>query len=132
MQRARGRRLRRGLGLAMLTLVLLGAGKVALAESLDEALVSAYTGNPTLLAARAELRSVNEQVPQQLSNYRPSAFVDAQAGIGALGREDHEQALPQGCIVRIDDMHAARSVSALRRGSSRFERSAGCACQVDR
>ena len=27
--------------------------------------------NPTLLAARAELRGVNERVPQELSNYRP-------------------------------------------------------------
>ncbi len=51
------------------------------AESLDEALASAYLGNPTLLAARAELRGVNERVPQELSNYRPSAFVDGQAGI---------------------------------------------------
>lgn len=62
-------------------LVLLVAGKPVPADSLDEALVSAYTGNPTLLAARAELRGVNEQVPQELSNYRPSAFVDAQAGV---------------------------------------------------
>ncbi|HEX9770044.1 MAG TPA: TolC family outer membrane protein [Kiloniellales bacterium] len=51
------------------------------AESLEDALASAYTGNPTLLAARAELRGVNERVPQELSNYRPSAFVDGEAGV---------------------------------------------------
>lgn len=66
---------------AVAGLVWLSAGPAAWAGSLEEALVAAYTGNPTLLAARAELRGVNEQVPQELSNYRPSAFIDGQAGI---------------------------------------------------
>ena len=57
------------------------------AESLNEALAEAYRGNPTLLAARAELRGVNERVPQELSNYRPSAFVDGQAGVERIDSE---------------------------------------------
>ncbi len=69
----------------------LGAGAPVLADSLDEALVSAYSGNPTLLAARAELRGVNEQVPQELSNYRPSAFVDGQAGVERNDTEPSSQ-----------------------------------------
>jgi len=72
-------------------LVLLGAGKAGLADTLDEALVSAYSGNPTLQAARAELRGVNEQVPQELSNYRPSAFVDGQAGVDRNDSEPNSQ-----------------------------------------
>ncbi len=44
----------------------------ALGESLVEALAAAYEGNPTLQAERAALRQVNEQVPQALSNWRPS------------------------------------------------------------
>jgi outer membrane protein len=66
------------------------------AETLDQALASAYTGNPTLQAARAELRGVNEGVPQALSNYRPSAFVDGDIGVERIkdnnssGAETHE------------------------------------------
>ncbi len=67
----------------MTAVVLVGFGAInaSWAESLDEALAAAYMDNPTLLAARAELRGVNERVPQELSNYRPSVFVDGQAGI---------------------------------------------------
>ncbi len=41
------------------------------AQTLTEALAGAYATNPTLSAARAELRAVNEGVPQALSNWRP-------------------------------------------------------------
>ena len=52
----------------------------ASAESLEEALVSAYSGNPTLLAQRAKLRSVDELVPQALSNWRPTIKLTGSAG----------------------------------------------------
>lgn len=52
----------------------------ASAESLEEALASAYEGNPSLLAGRAELRGVNEQVPQAQSGWRPTVTVTGQAG----------------------------------------------------
>jgi len=73
----------------MTALVLVGFGAVnaSWAESLDEALAAAYMDNPTLLAARAELRGVNERVPQELSNYRPSAFVDGQAGVERIDND---------------------------------------------
>jgi TolC family type I secretion outer membrane protein len=51
------------------------------AQSLDESLVAAYESNPTLLAARARLGAVNEFVPQELSNYRPSAEAVGRAGV---------------------------------------------------
>ena len=52
----------------------------AASQTLEEALVQAYQSNPTLSAARAELRSVNERVPQALSNWRPLLEADASAG----------------------------------------------------
>ncbi len=45
------------------------------AQTLAEALAGAYASNPTLRAARAELRAVNEGVPQALSNWRPNLTV---------------------------------------------------------
>jgi TolC family type I secretion outer membrane protein len=50
------------------------------AQSLSEALAQAYATNPTLRAARAELRAVNEGVPQALSNWRPNLTVTGSAG----------------------------------------------------
>ncbi|MGF1620085.1 MAG: TolC family outer membrane protein [Rhodomicrobiaceae bacterium] len=41
------------------------------AESLQDALASAYLYNPTLKAARAELRATDENVPRAISGYRP-------------------------------------------------------------
>lgn len=50
------------------------------ADTLYEALASAYATNPTLEAARANLRAVDENVPQVLSEWRPSVIGQAQAG----------------------------------------------------
>ncbi|MGB8275774.1 MAG: TolC family outer membrane protein [Alphaproteobacteria bacterium] len=54
-----------------------------LAETLQDALTSAYTTNPTLDAARAQLRAVDEQVPQARANYFPTV-----TGTGNLGKSD--------------------------------------------
>ena len=53
-----------------------GAG----AQTLAEALAGAYATNPTLGAARAELRAVNEGVPQALANWRPNLTLTGSAG----------------------------------------------------
>lgn len=50
------------------------------AQTLNEALAQAYDTNPTLRAARAALRSVNENVPQELSNWRPNVTAGSSAG----------------------------------------------------
>jgi TolC family type I secretion outer membrane protein len=42
------------------------------AQTLEEALVSAYLTNPTLEAQRAALRATDELVPQALSDWRPT------------------------------------------------------------
>ena len=49
---------------------------LAQAETLQEALARAYQNNPTLLAARARLRSVDEGVPEALSGWRPTVEVN--------------------------------------------------------
>jgi outer membrane protein len=53
----------------------------ASAESLTDALVSAYQSNPDLLSARAGQRATDEQVPQALSGWMPT--VVAQGSYGA-------------------------------------------------
>ncbi|WP_209015142.1 TolC family outer membrane protein [Roseibium limicola] len=52
------------------------------AESIQEALGLAYSNNPSLNAARAQLRGVDENVPQALSGWRPT--VSATASIGSV------------------------------------------------
>jgi outer membrane protein len=42
------------------------------AETLDQAMASAYSNNPSLNAERARLRATDESVPQALSAFRPS------------------------------------------------------------
>jgi len=54
------------------------------AETLYDALASAYANNPSLLAERASVRVTDEQVPQALSNWRPSVEMDAEAGTAAV------------------------------------------------
>lgn len=55
-------------------LILAGCGFAGAvdAETLQEALATAYTTNPTLEAQRAHLRATDEQVPQALANWRPT------------------------------------------------------------
>jgi outer membrane protein len=50
------------------------------AETLAQALASAYADNPTLNAQRSSLRATDEGVPQALSGYRPTVGAAASAG----------------------------------------------------
>ena len=52
------------------------------ARTLQEALTLAYATNPTLLAARAQLRATDEGVPQALSGWRPTVIVAGSLGYG--------------------------------------------------
>lgn len=52
----------------------------AWSQTLQEALAAAYTNNPTLLAARAQLRAVDENVPQALAGWRPTVIIAGAAG----------------------------------------------------
>lgn len=52
----------------------------AAAQTLPEAMAQSYANNPSLLAARAQLRSVDENVPQALAGWRPSVSVAVTGG----------------------------------------------------
>jgi outer membrane protein len=53
----------------------------AAAGTLQEALALTYATNPALLAARAQLRSVDENVPQALAGWRPQVQLSGSAGM---------------------------------------------------
>lgn len=55
-----------------------GGTAPARAETLREALAVTYVDNPELDAARAELRAIDENVPQALSGYRPHIAASAE------------------------------------------------------
>jgi outer membrane protein len=52
----------------------------ARAQTLADALAQAYANNPTLLAARAQLRAVDENVPQALAGWRPTVSITSSFG----------------------------------------------------
>jgi len=56
----------------------------AQAQNLVDALALAYLNNPTLLAARAGVRSTDEEVPQALANWRPDVAVSADYGFSQI------------------------------------------------
>ena len=72
---------------SVLAAVMFGVAVPAGAQTLDDALVRAYTENPRLRAERARLRSVDEQLPQALSNWRPTVIVNGSAGVANSDRE---------------------------------------------
>jgi outer membrane protein len=67
-------------GPAILTITFLFAGAVH-ADTLDEALASAYARNPRINAERAKLRATDENVPQALSGYRPQLNAALSTGL---------------------------------------------------
>ena len=53
----------------------------AQAQTLQDALTSAYNTNPQLQAERATLRATDENVPQALANWRPTVQISGSEGI---------------------------------------------------
>ena len=79
------------------------------ADLLNDALGSAYEDNADLNAARAELRGVDENVPQALSGYRPTIRGDADAAVEAdrvggptLGAARSNTIYPRGVSLTVD------------------------------
>jgi outer membrane protein len=60
----------------MATAALAMIAQPAAADTLADAMSMAYTGNPNLLAARAQLRATDESVPIALSGWRPTLQVN--------------------------------------------------------
>ena len=82
---------RAALGVLSLAAVLsLGApARAADPKTLAEALAQAYSTNPTLLAARANLRATDENVPAALAGWKPTVTVGASAGYASDSRLSH-------------------------------------------
>jgi TolC family type I secretion outer membrane protein len=68
--------------------VVLSAGGSARAETLKEALSSAYQNNPRLAAQRARVRSTDEGVPQALAGWRPTVTAIGEAGPRVIEQDD--------------------------------------------
>ncbi|MFC5420796.1 hypothetical protein ACFPOB_14655 [Bosea eneae] len=73
---------------AVVTIATLSPGS---AETLSGALARAYSANPQLNAQRAQVRVVDETVPQALSGYRPRAQLQADAGAQFQRERSREQ-----------------------------------------
>ncbi len=79
------RRVATGLGLALACFATAASAQTQ-PHTLQEAMAAAYSSNPTLLAARAALRAVDETVPQALAGWRPTIIVSGSYG-GAVGTD---------------------------------------------
>jgi outer membrane protein len=73
------------IGCSIFVIHFASAGTAISAETLAQALASAYADNPTLNAQRASLRATDEGVPQALSGFRPSVSAGATAGVTDSG-----------------------------------------------
>ena len=72
--------LRHGLAIGLAAALAAGGSARAETRTLAEALAAAYSNNPSLQAARAQLRAVDENVPQALAGWRPQVTVSGNAG----------------------------------------------------
>src|ERR1700749_1319877 len=60
-------------------------------ETLEEALASTYNTNPQILSERANLRAIDEGVPQALAGWRPTVTF---SGSGGAGRAENTPGAP--------------------------------------
>ncbi len=81
------------MGAALLIAAALVSSSHAGAETLNDALTATYASNPTLQAARAELRATDEGVAQALSGWRPSISA---TGTSQFSQSDNELATGAG------------------------------------
>jgi outer membrane protein len=65
------------------------------AQTLQEALALAYANNPSLQAARAQLRAVDENVPQALAGWRPTVQVTGSAGQATSSGSAQGRSIPR-------------------------------------
>jgi outer membrane protein len=94
---------RRAWGIAgALAFSLLFGSATVNAESLSEALASAYSGNPTIRAERARQRATDEQTPQALSGWRPSVDAGADVGVAMTDTDPNPSGLRTGTTYPAD------------------------------
>lgn len=92
--------IRNDLVLGLAAALVLGVAGMARADTpadgvhtLTDALAAAYANNPTLQAARAQLRSVDENVPTALAGWRPQVNASANGGYMDAGVITHYPSL---------------------------------------
>ncbi|HEX2582477.1 MAG TPA: TolC family outer membrane protein [Dongiaceae bacterium] len=85
------------------------------ATELEDALAQAYLNNPTLQAARAQLRQTDESVPQALSGWRPTVIGSVQGG---YNRITPDNALSRQLLERQNAVDSARQSGFGARGGS--------------
>lgn len=76
---------RRGAALAMLA-GMAASSSPAWAQTLSEALVAAYEGNPRIAAGRAQLRAADERMNQAIAFSRPRVVLDGSLGYRGQSR----------------------------------------------
>ncbi|HEV7265697.1 MAG TPA: TolC family outer membrane protein [Falsiroseomonas sp.] len=64
-------------------------------QTLQEAMALAYANNPSLQAARAQLRAVDENVPQALAGWRPTVQLSGSAGQNRAGGSSNNIRIPE-------------------------------------
>ena len=95
-----------GAAVSVLLMAVAGPAPV-LADTIDAALVRAYQNNPQLNAQRAQVHSVDENVPQALSGYRPTVNLSASLGYQYQdttqgGVEFHGTGVPRGAGLTVN------------------------------
>lgn len=69
---------------SLVALLSIGGAMPVWAESLQDALSTAYATNPTLDAQRAALRATDEEIAKALSGWRPTVVINGAAGFTSL------------------------------------------------
>ncbi|MFZ6763792.1 TolC family outer membrane protein [Pseudoroseomonas sp. WGS1072] len=110
---------------ALLSLPLMGVAGPALGQSLQEALAQAYANNPALQTARAQLRVVDENVPQALAGWRPSVvvagnvgYIDAQARSRGIYADVDRQTLGTTATLTQPLYQGGRTMAATKRAEN--------------
>jgi len=96
-----------GVSISLFIVASLQSGAVA--DTLSEALVHAYVGNPQLRAQRADTRATDENLPNAMAGYHPTANASADGGLlreeyaipGANGGKLHYLSHPAGGSVQL-------------------------------
>lgn len=79
------------------------------AQTLQDALAMAYSNNPSLQAARAQLRAVDENVPQALAGWRPT--VQLGGSIGSIDTDTQARRAPSASSTNRDPTTLNASVT---------------------
>lgn len=85
---------RAGAALPGAVLVFALAAGPAASQTLEEALAAAYRTNPTLAAARAELRGVDEDLAQARAGWLPTITLEGSAGVSSRFASNLDRTAP--------------------------------------